>query len=170
MTVHPPRQIIHPPRQRRGDSSAQGNALGTRPTQLISALKGQNSAKNNIQISRPAFGPYRALVWGSGRVPRALPWADELQPFGLSHWAGSLGWTLGWNLGEALGWTLDWTLRATRCVSSSHGHPDRPFEVLSGLANRTAASPPTFLNAKLPSKSKVSRLRPLPTCTRPSEC
>ncbi len=45
------------PRQRRNDSTAQGNALGTRPKQTISALKGQNSAGNHAH-------PFRGLRTG----------------------------------------------------------------------------------------------------------
>ena len=58
------------------DSSAQGNALGLRPS-IISSLKGWEMLVAALQAAER----FRSQ-------PRALPWAEESQPFGLNT-AGS---------------------------------------------------------------------------------
>jgi hypothetical protein len=59
---------------------AQGNALGEcRSTDA--ALKGRHSAPADI----PVVAPLQGLVDGRSSVPRALPWADVLDPFGVEN-------------------------------------------------------------------------------------
>jgi hypothetical protein len=69
------------------NSPAQGNALGTGSPPAMHAPKGHN---------RPGTGLFRSIVplradgdVPPDSVPRALPWADESQPFGLDGVASS---------------------------------------------------------------------------------
>jgi hypothetical protein len=56
--------------------TAQGNALGTRPTKNLQALKGRPKA-----CARPSAAPSGLKMIFPDR-PRALPWAIFVRPFG----------------------------------------------------------------------------------------
>jgi hypothetical protein len=59
--------------------SAQGNALGIEAEYSLRALKG----RNNLRCNNKLYRPFRACGHVRFTVPRALPWADLCQPFGL---------------------------------------------------------------------------------------
>ena len=82
------------PRRRRHNSSAQGNALGTRPNLSIPALKGPNSQclephnrATRILVRECDIGvlPFQDWRCLGDRIPRTLPWAAESKPFGLDE-------------------------------------------------------------------------------------
>ena len=59
-------------------SIAQGNALGMRYVTTIVALKGRN------HVAPPAFvAPFQGAGSRRPQIPRALPWADDCDPFGV---------------------------------------------------------------------------------------
>jgi hypothetical protein len=114
-------------------------------------------------------GSARAWVGGPGRVPRALPWADELQPFGLSHWAGPLAEPLPSLAGPLTGRFG----RLDGCVLCRGTQTDRmtAFKCSPTWRTKLPLVLQRFLNAKFLSKSKVSVVRLLdsrasPICLR----
>jgi hypothetical protein len=64
-----------------------GQRLGTKGTHINQALKGRfNPCRNLPSIGRCLSGPPIqgfGLVWGI--IPRALPWADMVRPFGAGE-------------------------------------------------------------------------------------
>ena len=62
------------------NSSAQGNALGFRPTHGIRP----EGAEQKAAPPRRFFRPFRAWMLCCPSIPRALPWAGESQPFRLN--------------------------------------------------------------------------------------
>jgi len=78
----PARSSRSPFKPQRGENStAQGNALGNRSTQIIfQALKGRNRRKTSrtrTDLSRP----FRAYMYFLTSFPRALPWAEKVPRF-----------------------------------------------------------------------------------------
>ena len=67
---------------------ARGNAPGTRATKS-QALKGRN--KSSGILSADFCNALSGLAWSVDDVPRALPWAILLRPFGAEALASSEG-------------------------------------------------------------------------------
>jgi len=50
-------------------------------------FRGENEVKQDFgkRLGHRELRPFRAEKWFGGRVPRALPWAEEFWPFGLEQ-------------------------------------------------------------------------------------
>ncbi|HEV7222297.1 MAG TPA: hypothetical protein VGN42_06310, partial [Pirellulales bacterium] len=83
------------------DSIAQGAALGKKSIEKPAALKGRNGERPDkasngrptfdsvVTVSGPAADPSRPVGAsdrrGASRKPRAAPWANEFDPFGVEE-------------------------------------------------------------------------------------
>ena len=130
-----PADSRHPARQRRSESPAQGDALGTRPKPTGNALKGRNFRAG---LRHAGYLPFRACqVWGA-HVPRALPWADEW----MRLWRVVVAWCISIPSRAPSG-------RAVRWVGHFPGSPaDGPW-------GRSSASRDPLSSSRLPNTSAI---------------